>query len=104
MAHSTRSRFQEIAIRMATGACPADILGMILKQGALVVAPGLGVGLVGVFALARLAASYVYGVAPTDGLTLAGAVLFLGLASGVACSLPAWRAARIDPMEALRYE
>jgi predicted permease len=104
MAHSTRSRFREIAIRMATGARPADILGMILKQGAIVVVVGLGAGLAGVCALARVAASYVYGVAPMDGLTLAGAVLLLGLASAAACFLPARRAARIDPMAALRYE
>jgi len=104
MAHSARSRYREIAIRIATGARPADILRMILRQGAMVVAVGMGVGLAGVFALARVAASYVYGVAPMDGLTLAGAVLLLGAASGVACGLPARRAARIDPMAALRYE
>jgi putative ABC transport system permease protein len=104
MAHAARSRYREIAIRMATGARPADILQMILRQGAIVVAVGLGVGLAGVFALARVAASYVYGVAPTDYLTLGGAVLLLGLASAGVCYLPARRAARIDPMAALRYE
>ena len=104
MTHSTRSRFKEIAIRLATGAKPPDILRMILKQGAIVVAVGMGVGLVGVFALARVAASYFYGIAPWDGLTLAGAVLLIGIASLAACSFPARRAARIDPMEALRQE
>ncbi len=104
MSHSARSRYREIAIRMATGARPADILRMILRQGATVVGIGMGVGLAGVCALARVAASYVYGVAPMDGLTLAGAVLLLGVASAVACGLPARRAARIDPMAALRYE
>jgi ABC-type antimicrobial peptide transport system permease subunit len=64
----------------------------------------MGIGLASVFALARIAASYVYGVAPTDYLTLGGAVLLLRVASGAACSLPARRAARIDPMVALRYE
>ncbi len=104
MAHSTRSRFKEIAIRLATGARPADVVGMILKQGVIVVAVGMGTGLVAMFALARGAASYVYGVAPMDALTIGGAVLLLGVASAVACSLPARRAARIDPMVALRYE
>jgi putative ABC transport system permease protein len=104
MAHSARSRYREIAIRIATGARPSDILRMILRQGAAVVAVGMGVGLAGVFALARVAARYVYGVAPIDGLTLVGAVLLLGVASVVACYLPARRAARIEPMEALRYE
>jgi predicted permease len=104
MAHTARSRYREIAIRMATGARPPDILRMILKQGAMVVAVGLGAGLAGMFALARVAASYVYGVAPMDILTISGAVLLLGVSSAVACSLPARRAAKIDPMVALRYE
>jgi predicted permease len=104
MAHSTRSRFKEIAIRIAAGARPADILGMILKQGATLVAAGIGIGLAGVWALARVAASYVYGVAPMDGLTIGGAVLLLGIASAVACFLPARRAAGIDPMVTLRCE
>jgi putative ABC transport system permease protein len=104
MAHSARSRFKEIAIRVATGARPADVVGMILKQGATVVAVGMGAGLAGMFALARVAAGYIYGVAPTDYPTLGGAALLLGLASAVACFLPACRAARVDPMVALRYE
>ncbi len=104
MAHSARSRYREIAIRIATGARPADILRMILKQGAVVVVIGMGAGLAGMFALARIAASYVYGVAPMDALTIGGATLLLGVASTVACGLPARRAARIDPMAALRYE
>jgi putative ABC transport system permease protein len=104
MAHSTRSRFKEIAIRIATGAKPADIVRMILRQGATIVAVGMGVGLAGVCALACVAASYVYGVAPMDGLTIGGAVLLLGIASAVACFLPACRAAGIDPMVTLRCE
>jgi len=77
---------------------------MILHQGAVIVASGMGMGLTGVLALAQIAASYIYGVAPTDLLTLGGAMLLLSLASAAACSLPAWRAARIDPMTTLRCE
>jgi predicted lysophospholipase L1 biosynthesis ABC-type transport system permease subunit len=104
MAHSARSRSHEIAIRMATGATPRDILRMILKQGIIVILVGTGIGFIGMLALARVAAGYVYGVAPLDPLTLIGASLLLGLVSILACSLPARRAARIDPMAALRYE
>lgn len=104
MAHSIRSRFKEIAIRITTGAGPVDILRMVLRQGAMIVTAGLAVGLVAIVALARIAASYVYGVAPTDSLTLVGATLLLAMASAAACFLLARRAARIDPMAALRYE
>lgn len=104
MAHSTRSRFKEVAIRIAMGARPSDVLEMILKQGAGIAMLGVGVGLAAVAALARVAASFVYGVTPMDPPTLAGAVLLLAFASIVACSLPARRAAKVDPMVALRYE
>jgi len=104
MAHSARSRSHEIAIRMATGAAPADILTMILKQGMVVILIGTGVGLIGMLVLIRVAAGFVYGVSPLDPLTLIGATLLLGLVSILACSLPARRATKIDPMEALRYE
>ncbi len=104
MSHSARSRSHEIAIRMATGAAPGDILKMILKQGTMVILIGTGIGLIGMLALGQVAAGYVYGVAPLDPLTLAGAALLLGVVSILACSLPARRAARIDPMVALRYE
>ena len=104
MAHSARSRSHEIAIRMATGAAPGDILTMILKQGTVVILIGIGIGLIGMLALARVAAGFVYGVAPLDPLTLIFSVFLLGIVSILACSLPARRAAKIDPIEALRYE
>jgi ABC-type antimicrobial peptide transport system permease subunit len=70
----------------------------------MVILAGTGIGLIGMLALGRVAAGYVYGVAPLDPLTLAGAVLLMGVVSILACSLPARRAAKIDPMVALRYE
>ncbi|MFC1605102.1 FtsX-like permease family protein [Planctomycetota bacterium] len=96
MAYAAKSRSHEIAIRMATGATSGDILRMILKQGAMVIVIGMGIGLVSMFGLARLATSYVYGVAPLDPSTLVGAVLLLAVASILACFVPARRAARID--------
>ena len=104
MAYAAKSRSHEIAIRMATGATSGDILRMILKQGAMVIVIGMGIGLVSMIGLARLASNYVYGVAPLDPSTLVGAVLLLAVASILACFVPARRAAQIDPMKALRYE
>jgi putative ABC transport system permease protein len=104
MAHSVRSRSHEIATRMAMGAAPGDILTMILKQGSLVILIGTGIGLIGMLALTRLAAGFVYGVAPLDPLTLVGATVLLGIVSILASYIPARRAAKIDPMAALRYE
>jgi ABC-type antimicrobial peptide transport system permease subunit len=89
---------------MATGAAPGDILTMIIKQGTIVILIGTGVGLIGMLALSRVAGGFVYGVAPLDPLTLVGATLLLFVVSFLACSLPARRAAKINPMNALRYE
>lgn len=104
IAHSARSRSHEIAIRMATGASPADILTMILKQGMMAILGGTGIGFIGMLVLAQVASGYVYGVAPMDPLTLVGAALLLGIVSILASYIPAHRAAKIDPMKALRCE
>jgi hypothetical protein len=104
VAHSTRSLSGEIAVRMAVGARPADILRMVLLHGVKVTTLGMGIGLGVDVVLARLAAGYLYGVAPLDPLTLIGAVLLLGITCMGACLLPAARAARTNPTVALRYE
>jgi len=104
MAYSVRNRSHEIAIRMATGASPGNILRMILKQGIVVTLTGTGIGLIGIVTLARLATGYVYGVAPLDPLTLVSAAVLLDIVSILAGYIPARRAAKTDPMVALRYE
>ena len=104
IAYLVEQRTNEIGIRMALGALPRDILKMILGYGAALALGGIAVGLLATFALTQLMRTLLYGVASTDPLTYAivAAVIF-GIAL-IACSVPARRAMRVDPMIALRYE
>lgn len=97
-------RTQEIGIRVALGARAPEVTRMVIGQGLRLVAMGLGLGLVGALGLCRLLASTLYDVSPTDPWTFAGVGLLLMTAGALACYIPARRAARIDPMAALRYE
>jgi len=91
-------------VRIALGARSRDVLAMILAQGVRTIAIGIGMGLVGSLALARIVQSLLFGINATDPLTLAAVVALLVAAALLACYLPARRAAKIDPMVALRYE
>jgi putative ABC transport system permease protein len=104
MAYAVSLQSHDIGIRMALGAQESDVLGMVLKKGMTLMVAGTMTGLLASLALRRLIASQIYLVSPTDPWTLtavAGLVLIVGLA---ACWLPARRAARVDPLVALRYE
>jgi putative ABC transport system permease protein len=104
LAGSVTERTREIGVRAALGATRADILALVLRQGMTMTSAGLVIGLCAALAAARALDSMLFGVSWLDGLTYLGATLLLFVLSGVACIIPARRAASIDPMEALRSE
>jgi putative ABC transport system permease protein len=104
MSYSVAQRRNEIGIRLALGAQSRDVLLMIVKQGSLLIGLGLVIGLSGAFALTRLIASMLFGVTAKDPLTFTAVGALLAAVALLACYVPAWRATKVDPMEALRYE
>jgi putative ABC transport system permease protein len=104
MAHLVVQRTREIGIRIALGAVPSEILRLVLSQGALLAGLGIAVGIAGAFAATRLLAGLLYQVRPTDPVTFAGTALVLALVAAVASLVPAFRATRVAPIEALRAE
>ncbi len=104
LAYLVTSRTKEIGIRMAIGSDPAGIFRLILKEGVIILAVGFILGVIGSFALSRAIASLLYGVQPLDGGVMASVGFLLVLVALAACSVPAFRATRIHPVEALRAE
>ena len=104
MAYSVSRRTREIGVRAALGAGRRDILRMILGQGLRTTVLGVAIGIAGSLALTRTVESLLFGVTATDPLTLGGVTLLLVGAALLACYIPARRAARVDPMVALRQE
>jgi predicted permease len=104
MAYAVSERTREIGIRMALGAERTDVLRIVIGRGVVVTAIGLGIGFGLSLVLARLLASVIFGVSVTDWQIFGGISLALAVAAMVACYVPAHRAMRVNPVEALRYE
>jgi ABC-type antimicrobial peptide transport system permease subunit len=104
MAYSVAQRTNEIGIRLAVGALPRQIQGMILQESTWVTATGILAGVAAALLLSQLVKSMLYGIQPYDPMTMAGGVLVLLTVALAASWIPARRAAAVQPMEALRHE
>ncbi|HWF03202.1 MAG TPA: ABC transporter permease [Candidatus Angelobacter sp.] len=104
LSYMVGQRTREIGVRLALGAQRFDVLRMVLRDGARMTLVGVIIGLIGAFGLTRLMASMLFGVRPTDPITFVGVAVLLSAIALLACYVPARRAMKVDPMEALRHE
>jgi putative ABC transport system permease protein len=104
MSYSVAQHSYEIGLRIAVGASSGSIIRLVLAQSLRVTLLGIGVGLAASFLLTRLLAGLLFGASPTDPIIVSGVCFFLAIVSLVATSIPAWRAAHIDPIRILRAE
>ncbi|MBB6142185.1 putative permease [Silvibacterium bohemicum] len=104
LAYVVSQRTREMGVRFALGAARGDVMGLVMRQAGVLVVAGVSLGLVLAFLSGKLVRNFLYGVSPHDGWTLATVAIVLMLAGALAAYLPALRAARVDPVEALRTE
>jgi putative ABC transport system permease protein len=104
LSYSVRRRTRELGVRMALGARRGDLLGLVLRRGLALALSGIALGVLGALVLARLLASLLVGVGSADPLTFLVISSVLATVAALACYLPARRASRLDPFEALRQE
>ncbi len=104
MAYSVSQRTQEFGVRMALGASTRQLIWQVTQQGLVLAVTGAGIGLALAFGLTRLLTNFLYGVSPFDPVTFVGVPVLLALVALLACWLPARRATRVNPIEALRAE
>jgi ABC-type antimicrobial peptide transport system permease subunit len=104
MAYAVTQRTGEIGVRMALGANARDIVKLILRSGVTQVGLGLALGLAGAFAASQLLQKALYEIKPFDPAIFGGVAIFFAIVAAFACIVPARRATRVDPMEALRAE
>jgi putative ABC transport system permease protein len=104
IAYSVSHRTREFGLRMALGARRGEVLGLVMKDGMLLAAIGLVVGLLSAVGFARTMSSLLFQVSSTDPLAFAAAIALISLVAACACFFPAWRATKVDPLVALRHE
>lgn len=104
LSYSVTERTREMGIRMALGAQRSSVLGLVIKQGLKLAGVGVVIGILGAWGLTRLMSSLLFGVTPTDSITIGLVVLVLGGVALIACYVPARRATKVDPLVALREE
>jgi predicted permease len=104
MSYAVARRTSEIGVRMALGAARSNVLWMVLRESLILVAAGMGIGLAAGFAASQLVSKMLFGIRPTDSLSAIGAAIALGIFTLLAGYLPARRAAKVDPLVALRCE
>ncbi|MEP6911373.1 MAG: ABC transporter permease [bacterium] len=104
MNHTVNQRLREMGIRMALGATPRDVFLLVMKDAMKLAAIGILIGLVGTFLLTRIMSTQFYEISPSDPITLFGASFILLVIAALATFLPAWKAKRVEPVTALRYQ
>jgi ABC-type antimicrobial peptide transport system permease subunit len=104
LAHSVVTRTREIGVRLAVGACRRDVVSLVIQQAAALLAVGAAIGVPLAAAGSWMVRNQLFGVRPAEPLVLGSAAVLMAAVAAMAAIVPAWRAARVDPVQALRHE